>query len=455
MYKYCSNNFFCLSVSTLWAAERMNKVLIFTIAFVSVLCLLSTFNVFASVNFEQVKQDSWPMFRHDPEHSGFSTTSVPQTNQTLWKQPTNGQVWSSPAISNGIVYVGSFDNSIYALNASTGTTLWAFPTSGEVYSSPAVFDGVVYVGSFDHNIYALNASTGSQLWNFQTGAEVFSSPTVVEGTVYIASDDGLVYALNAQTGKPFWNYTTSGEVQSSAAVSEGIVYIGSNDTNIYALNAITGKKLWNYTTASYVASSPVVYRGIVYVGSFDNNTYALNATTGDLIWNRTTGYDICMQSSPAAHGSAIYTGSSGILSLCSGYIDSFGNPTEDRIYALNAATGVTIWNITVQGGVWSSPAVSDTTICVGSGDNRLYALDISTGDVKWSYETSGTIYSSPAFADGVVYVGSIDHNIYAIGTAVPAVDSVKLDPFTIAIVVVALASIAAAGILLELKRRRK
>jgi outer membrane protein assembly factor BamB len=103
----------------------------------------------------------------------------------------------------------------------------------QLWSSPAVSNGIVYIGSFDHSIHALNASTGSQLWKFQTCDEVYSSPTVVEGTVYIASDDGLVYALNAQTGKPFWNYATGGVVQSSAAVSGGIVYIRPNDTNIY------------------------------------------------------------------------------------------------------------------------------------------------------------------------------------------------------------------------------
>ena len=87
------------------------------------------------------------------------------------------------------VYVGSFDHKIYALNSSTGDEIWTFNTAGEVYSSPAVFNGVVYVGSFDHLIYALNASTGIQLWNFTTGGAIFSSPTVADGTLFFGSDD--------------------------------------------------------------------------------------------------------------------------------------------------------------------------------------------------------------------------------------------------------------------------
>ena len=59
-------------------------------------------------------------------------------------------MWSSPAVVNGVVYVGSFDNNVYALNASTGAKLWSYTTGGAMYfSSPAVANGVVYVGSDD------------------------------------------------------------------------------------------------------------------------------------------------------------------------------------------------------------------------------------------------------------------------------------------------------------------
>ena len=67
-------------------------------------------------------------------------------------------------------------------------------------SRPAVADGVVYVGSEDHNLYALNAADGDKLWNFTTGYYVDSDPAVSNGTVYFGSEDNSVYALNAATG---------------------------------------------------------------------------------------------------------------------------------------------------------------------------------------------------------------------------------------------------------------
>ena len=67
-------------------------------------------------------------------------------------------------------------------------------------SSPAVANGVVYVGSEDNNVYALNAKTGAKLWSYSTGSFVESSPAVANGVVYVGSDDGKVYAFGLKQG---------------------------------------------------------------------------------------------------------------------------------------------------------------------------------------------------------------------------------------------------------------
>jgi hypothetical protein len=141
---------------------------------------------------------------------------------------------SSPAVVNGVVYVGSSDHNVYALNASTGALLWSFATGSYVESSPAVANGVVYIGSFDGNVYALNASTGAKLWSYSTGVEEFSSPAVANGVVYISSVNGTLYALNASTGAKLWSFATGGGVQSSPAVVNGTLYVGST-AGMYAI----------------------------------------------------------------------------------------------------------------------------------------------------------------------------------------------------------------------------
>jgi len=155
--------------------------------------------------------------------------------------------------------------------------LWNYTTGDVVISSPAVADGVVYIGSNDHNVYALDASTGTLLWNYTTGDVVISSPAVADGVVYIGSYDRNVYALNASSGAVVWNYTTGGAVASSPAIAEDMVFIGSYDDKVYALDASSGGLVWSYTTDDMVVSSPAVADGKVYVGSYDHLVYAFGS----------------------------------------------------------------------------------------------------------------------------------------------------------------------------------
>jgi len=127
--------------------------------------------------------------------------SMPVVGRCNGATKTGGDVVSAPAVVNGVVYVGSDDDYVYALNASSGTLLWRYQTGYLVDSSPTVVNGVVYVGSYDDYVYALNASTGTLQWRYQTGSWVYSSPAVVNGVVYVGSYDDYVYALNAVVGR--------------------------------------------------------------------------------------------------------------------------------------------------------------------------------------------------------------------------------------------------------------
>jgi outer membrane protein assembly factor BamB len=114
-------------------------------------------------------------------------------------------VGSSPAIVGGVVYIGSDDGYMYALNASSGTQLWNRTVDG-LYglsvSSPVVVDGVVYFRSWVGVDYALDASNGEEIWNFSDGYSS-SSPAVVNGVFY-ARSTGAVTALNSSIGSVIW-----------------------------------------------------------------------------------------------------------------------------------------------------------------------------------------------------------------------------------------------------------
>ena len=199
-----------------------------------------------------------------------------------WSYTSGNSVESSPAVAGGTVYIGSDDDSLYALDAATGHLRWSYSTGGPVESSPAVAGGIVYIGSDDDSLYALDAATGHLRWSYSTGGPVESSPAVAGGIVYIGSDDNMVYALDAATGQLRWSYTigvfgTGPGVESGPAVAAGIVFIGSWDDKVYAVDAATGHLIGSYSTGGSVESSPAVADGIVYIGSDDDKVYALSA----------------------------------------------------------------------------------------------------------------------------------------------------------------------------------
>ncbi len=433
-------------------------------------CILLSFCIiaFQSVN-AYSSSDDWAMFLHDSAHTGVTTSNGPQQPVKLWSYAEGhfdgSQIGSSAAIVNGVVYVGSnwnnnanqlYDSgSIYAFNAHTGAKIWNFSTDSAVYSSPAVSGNVLYVGA-DNSVYAFNASTGTKLWSYPTGGGINSSPVIVNGIVYIGSYDNNVYALDSSTGDKLWNYTTEGAVASSPAVVNGIVYVGSNDGNVYALDAATGAKIWNYTTSvqplyssgNQVTSSPAVSDGVVYVGSVGGNIYALNASTGDKIWNYFTnptfyyggGYFGGVQASPTVANGVVYIG-------------SIGGNVPANVYALNASTGNQIWQYHVPGintRILSSAAVSNDVVYLGISNN-VYAINATTGFQIWDFSTQNQIIASPAVFDGAVYFGSQDGNFYAIGepTVKPSISS---DQTLLILLAVSVAVIAV--IFLALKKKR-
>jgi outer membrane protein assembly factor BamB len=355
--------------------------------------------------------DAW-MFRANPQHTGiYSNGGISPNNVMNWNVTLGTEIISSPSVSDNVVFIGSNDGNVYALDAYTGVKKWNV-TIGKTYieSSPAVINGNVYIGSDDFRVYALNATTGAKVWDFLTGGEVCSSPTILNGRVYVGSDDKNLYALNATNGAKIWNATLGNGIRSSPAIADGIVAVLAG-SNISAVNASDGSFLWGLTTGYWESSSPTMVNGTVYAGSDNGRLYALNSTTGKQIWQFSPGF-LYSFTSPAVVNHVVYIGS--------------GNASTGRIYALDWLTGVEKWNVTIADNwVDSSPAVAGGVVYIGSSDNRVYAVNAATGAAVWNFSTKRHISSSPAVANGIVYLGSHDGRVYAIGKPrAPAVTAV-------------------------------
>ena len=315
--------------------------------------------------------------------------------QLLWTFAAGSLIRSSPTVVNGIVYVGSDDGKLFAINSVTGQQEWTFVTRGQINSRPTVVNGVVYVGSADSNLYAIDAMTGQQKWAFSTGSGISASPMVVDGTVYISSGDGRLYAIDTTTGQQKWAFKAGKPFWGALIVANGVVYVGSTDHNLYAIDAALGREKWAFTTESSIAVSPAIANGVVYVGSLDSRIYAIDATTGQQKWVFVTSDAIW--SAPTVANGVVYLGS-----------------IDHNLYAINAATGQQRWAFPTGDKVWSAPTVVNGVVYVGSMDHKLYAIT-TTGQQKWAFPTGDAIqFSSPIVVNGVLYIGSTDHKLYAI-----------------------------------------
>lgn len=405
--------------------KKTRRIILKTSLLCAVLLLSTISFLFLSTNsYGASSTDSWPMFRHNPQHTGFSNATAPVDNKTtalMWLNSTDGIIgFSSPAIYAGYLFIGAKDGYMYAFNATSGHRIWKSEDflGIEIESSPAVADGTVFVGSTNGTFYALNASTGKTLWSLKLGSQIWSSPTIAGGRVYVASMNvtkGTVYALDFN-GTVIWrNSTASSNFKSSPAVAGGKLFIGSLDGVLHIFDAENGNLL-NSTNlgGQIVYSSPAVSNGKVFVGVSLNTLYALNASNGEIIWKNFTQGRI--DSSPAVAYGKVFVG-------CE----------DGKLYAFNENTGEQVWNFTTDGGaingtIYSSPAVANGAVFFGSCDYKIYALNASTGEELWSYQTNGEVWSSPAIANGMVFIGAKDGKVYAFGKNSPPIASFIFSP---------------------------
>ena len=409
------------------------------------------------------------MFRADAAHGGAYASQAPTLASVKWRFRTKAKIFSSPAVLDGIVYVGSGDFNVYAVRAADGALVWKFATKGPVNSSPAIWHGLVFIASLDGNVYGLDAASGTEKWRFKTGGErrftapgihgimpqnermpdpfdVFlSSPAVAGGVVYVGSGDHNVYALDAETGARRWTFPTGDVVHASPAVSNGVVYVGSWDRNMYAIEVASGRELWRFQTGNDtttynqigIASSAAVAGGTVFFGCRDGHFYAVDAATGRLRWSHDNrmGWVIA---SPAVKDGIVYF------------------PTADgaRFKAIDGNSGTLKYGIDAKNISFSSPAIVNDVVYLGTSDGWMHALDLATGAVRSEFQsdgnranaakyvddtgrmkgaalypdftldgmiigvhnmfTLGSFLSSPVVADGILYVGSTDGHLYAL-----------------------------------------
>ena len=424
------------------------------------------------------KPTDWPMFGQNVSNtasttqSGISASSVGKL-KPKWIYTTDGEVSARSAVVNGVAYFPDWQGRLYAVAANNGKQVWkvdlgtllGFP-AGSIHArtSPAVSNGIVYVGTQEGaRLLAINAADGTLKWATQLEAADFAalitaSPVVANGVVYtgVASNQeayaafipgftccfarGSVAAVDATTGTVLWKtYTTP-------AGYSGVGVWGSNfvvDSTRKRLFVSTGNNYSTCTTAPCTSAD----NHVDSVLALDLTTGQIKWATKEVSWNQPFynngsddwNVDCVFDASGPAPGPNCPSNAGPDFDFASApnlitYKKSDGTTKtilgagqkSGIYYAFDPDTGAELWRMQVGpgsslGGMEWGSATDGTRIYVtianlygipnGSGFGGSWAaLNPDNGSIVWqTSEPNNAVVLGPAtVADGVVYVSSLD-----------------------------------------------
>ncbi len=313
----------------------------------------------------------------------------------LWTFRCEDEIRTRPAAAKGIIFVGAYDNNLYAVIADKGEFLWKYPTGGGLAGSPVVHEDAVIFGSSDNSLYSLQLRKGRLNWQFKAEGSIYSTPAVRFDHVFFGADDGFFYVVNAMRGHLYWKTNVYGPVRSTPYVSEELVYFGTESGQILALELGAGKPKWQAKAQRAVTSSPKVMDDIVYVGASDAHVYAMDASSGWPIWRFATRGPVI--STPILFQGVLYIGSA-----------------DGNLYAIDITNGRRLWAYPTNGQIVSTPTAWGNTVYFGSTDGSIYGVSARRGELQWRFDAGSPIIGSPTILNGVLYVGATDNCLYAL-----------------------------------------
>lgn len=419
--------------------------------------------------------DDWPTSLHDVERTAASadttiSTSTAPTLTKLWTFQTGGPVASTPTVTGGVAYFGSWDGYEYAVNATTGAQIWktylgvltanptCVPPQLGVSSPATVTDGTVYVGGGDGYWYALDAATGAVDWRVWVGGTApgtydghynWSGPLIVGNYAYVGIASlgdcpliqGQLLKVNLtthaieNTANLVPNGQVGGGIWTSPAYNPttGLIYTATGTENLptqqwaqaflaidpSTMEVVDSWKLPEYETVldSDFGTSTTLFsaNGNNMVAAINKNgeAYAFNqdSLASGPIWQQSiaVGGD-CPTCGVSSVSSAAFGDSQ--LYMAGNLGDINGTEYPGTVRALNPATGAYIWQHAAPGPVIGALAYDNGMVLDGGG-SVLEVLDATTGARVYSYDTGAQIYAGPSVADGVIYTGNTNGQVLA------------------------------------------
>lgn len=354
---------------------------------------------------------AWPMTRGSPALGGSVSAKLPTAPAIAWTFTAAGPISGEATISLGPdrVYVGTAPGVLHCLDAATGQEVWKFTAKDGIVAAPAFAGGRLFVSSNDNSLYALDAAKGAELWKFTAEDKISSGATIVRAPggdgdwVLLNGYDGTTRVLQAADGKLVWTYKTDNYINGAPAVVDGrYLVFGGCDALLHVVNLADGKLVHTIEAGAYIPASIATLGPQAFCGNYANETVGFDVVAGKVLW---TYKDRALPffSSPAVNEKLVLIGS-----------------RDKHLHAIDRQTGEGVWKFATGGRVESSPIVFSDGVVFGSSDGRLYAANLADGSELWRLELGEPLTASPAFGAGQIVIGGEKGTVFALKAGPPA-----------------------------------
>jgi outer membrane protein assembly factor BamB len=362
--------------------------------------LIILFLVFMSLCVNAQTPSSWPNYRGNNVLNGISHSTLQSPLKLAWSFKTGDEIKSSPVISNGLIFIGSMDGFLYALDFN-GKVRWKFKAESSIESSPIVFRKTVIFSSSSGLVYALDETSGKQKWKYRTEGQIMGSANwLSDGNgiqILIPSYDFCLYSLKFETGKLNWKCQTENYLNGAAATDNKKIVIGGCDAFLHIIRASDGKSLAKIEIGTYVAESAAISGNLAFVGDYDGGFTCVDLVTNKKKWKFTSPKASPFLSSPAINTTHAFIGSH-----------------DKNVYCFEKETGKISWTYKSFGKIESSPVLLRDKLVICSNDGFIHFIDIKKGRKLYSYDLGVAMKSTPAIINNWLVVAGKDGRVYAL-----------------------------------------
>ncbi len=340
----------------------------------------------------QRQPQNWSSFRGSAARAGITTDRLPPPLKHVWSFQTQGAIDGSPILTTGVIYVGSRDQWLYALDAQNQSELWRYHAGAPLRSTPTLHGDTLFFGDDDGTLHAVQSSGGAARWRVPLRGKIFASAAAGAGLIISATQAGRIVALNPINGDLIWEHFDGSAFYASPAILNNLVIVANGNGLVKGLDIASGKLQWTFQASGQVRATPACHDGLALVATLDGSLALLDISTGERLWQRSLGVPI--SASPI---------------LSSDHAFAVGQ--EGAVFALRRQGGNRVWTTKTPGQLAASPVLCGTTLLVIDSDGAVLLLDADTGKIGFQLALGAPVFASPAVSGCRCVIGTRQGNI--------------------------------------------